>query len=264
MKSQQPAMCVVKPKLSGVRQLFSCFLVLAISCGVQSSVVSAQFKDVPLPRKRPATLLPPVPLKTEKVPAPMRAENVGDDFDICLRGLKVRGVEFVRLEPFGTDKGCHVFDPVGVSAIRQGGHILRLSAKPVLSCRFAEKLTTWLADVGAPIFRKFTKASLAAISSGPGYVCRNRNNRRGGKLSEHAFGNALDITDFRLTDGRRVAVSKVSNGTPVEKRMLQALRITSCGYFTTVLGPGSNAAHKSHFHLDYGKHGRTWNYRICE
>jgi hypothetical protein len=31
-----------------------------------------------------------------------------------------------------------------------------------------------------------------------------------------------------------------------------------------VLGPGSNAAHESHFHFDLGKHGNSGNYRICE
>ena len=75
------------------------------------------------------------------------------------------------------------------------------------------------------------------------------------------------IADARVAifaDGSRVAVEKFRTGTSLEKLMLRALRMTSCGYFTTVLGPGANNAHKSHFHLDYGKHGRTWNYRICE
>ncbi len=33
------------------------------------------------------------------------------------------------------------------------------------------------------------------------YACRNRNNKRGGKLSEHAKGNAIDIAAFTLKNG---------------------------------------------------------------
>ena len=43
-----------------------------------------------------------------------------------------------------------------------------------------------------------------------------------------------------------------------------ALRISACGYFTTVLGPGANAAHAEHYHFDLGLHGKSGNYRICE
>jgi hypothetical protein len=42
------------------------------------------------------------------------------------------------------------------------------------------------------------------------------------------------------------------------------LRTTACGYFTTVLGPGSNLAHATHYHFDLGVHGKSGNYRICE
>jgi hypothetical protein len=40
--------------------------------------------------------------------------------------------------------------------------------------------------------------------------------------------------------------------------------MAACGYFTTVLAPGADAAHEAHFHLDSGLHGATPNDRICE
>jgi hypothetical protein len=40
--------------------------------------------------------------------------------------------------------------------------------------------------------------------------------------------------------------------------------MTARGYFTTVLGPGTDPAHEAHFHFDSGLHGATPNYRICE
>ena len=36
------------------------------------------------------------------------------------------------------------------------------------------------------------------------YACRTRDNIPGAKLSEHAFGNALDVAAFRLADGREI------------------------------------------------------------
>jgi len=47
-------------------------------------------------------------------------------------------------------------------------------------------------------------------------------------------------------------------------QVLRGLRATACGYFSTVLGPGTNQAHASHFHFDMAVHGKSQNYRICE
>ena len=50
----------------------------------------------------------------------------------------------------------------------------------------------------------------------------------------------------------------------IDGALMKTLRTTACGYFTTILGPGSNDAHKEHFHFDIGLHGASANYRICE
>jgi hypothetical protein len=109
-----------------------------------------------------------------------------------------------------------------------------------------------------------TGEALAAISTGPGYECRSRNGDSTGKISEHAFGNAIDIVSFNLASREGFAVSNVVKTGNVVTRWLMALRISACGYFTTVLGPGSNAAHAEHYHFDLGLHGKSGNYRICE
>ena len=36
------------------------------------------------------------------------------------------------------------------------------------------------------------------------------------------------------------------------------------GWFTTILGPGTDAAHATHWHLDIMKHGSSEYYRICQ
>ena len=43
-----------------------------------------------------------------------------------------------------------------------------------------------------------------------------------------------------------------------------AVRTAACGWFTTVLGPGSDAFHASNMHLDIELHGSSGSYRICE
>ena len=77
-------------------------------------------------------------------------------------------------------------------------------------------------------------------------MCRPRHN--GGKISEHAFGNALDIASFTLADDTRVDVDPK----PPEKqgKFLDKVRAAACGPFKTVLGPGSDPDHELHFHLD--------------
>lgn len=235
-------------------------LMFIIASLVFSANVFAQSKTVPVPHERPAKF----PSAPSSAAVEVANNVIGGTFGRCLQRLSKLGVRFRAVAPWRTKKGCGVDDPVEMSSVTRGGIVLKLPAKPILSCRFGERLAAWLGDVAAPIAGSFKGSALTSISSGPGYVCRSRNNKRGAKLSEHSFGNALDITDFRFANGKRIAVSKSIGGAVVDRRMLKAFRTSSCGYFTTVLGPGANAAHASHFHLDYAKHGRTWNYRICQ
>jgi len=84
------------------------------------------------------------------------------------------------------------------------------------------------------------------------YACRNIYHRAQGRLSQHATANALDISAFRLANGRRISVLKGWSGANDDAAFLQAARTSACRYFSTVLGPDYNAAHRNHFHLDMG------------
>ena len=87
---------------------------------------------------------------------------------------------------------------------------------------------------------------LKSIQQASGYVCRPRNGTA--KLSEHAFGNAVDIASFTLTDGTVITVGATRN--PKHSQFLSKMRTAACGPFKTVLGPGSDGDHADHFHLD--------------
>jgi hypothetical protein len=94
------------------------------------------------------------------------------------------------------------------------------------------------------------------------YGCRGRNGHRYGNISEHAFGNALDIAGFRLAGGQDISVMNGWRGTPRERAFLQAVFAGACAEFYTVLGPGSDRYHYNHIHVDLlvsnGRNGRHY------
>jgi hypothetical protein len=82
------------------------------------------------------------------------------------------------------------------------------------------------------------------------YSCRGMNGQPGARISEHAFGNALDIAAFTLADGRKIVVRTAWNGAPEEQGFLRDIQSAACDRFHTVLAPGSNRFHYDHIHVD--------------
>jgi hypothetical protein len=183
--------------------------------------------------------------------------------EACRQKLDARGLTFSFALPVAEGE-CGIPLPVRLRSLAIGGNDIAFGAEPILDCRLAERLADWIGNVVEPLARHHLGAGLAGIESGPGYVCRKRNNQATGKLSEHAKGNALDIAAFTLSDGRRLAVRPTDPPTAAATNFLAAVRTTACGYFLTVLGPGSDAAHAEHLHLDLGPTSRSPYYRICE
>ena len=78
-------------------------------------------------------------------------------------------------------------------------------------------------------------------------------------------GRATLRARLRQRDGRdglpprrrpRDHVSRGWRGQPREQDFLREVFVGSCQHFTTVLGPGSDAFHYDHFHLDLARHAR--------
>jgi hypothetical protein len=86
----------------------------------------------------------------------------------------------------------------------------------------------------------------------------------GAKVSEHAFGNALDVMAFILADGREISVEKGWRGNSAEQDFLREAFIGACRYFTTVLAPGSDVFHYNHLHIDLARHDPRGDRRICK
>jgi len=210
---------------------------------------------VPIPVAKPGTLknLPHAVVSLAVVP--------NDEYAACLQDLEASGAEFER--PFHVEEeGCTLEGAVVLISVPTPSGRVLLPGRPKMLCPFAVKFTRWLNEVGAPIVVQRLGSPLVAIQTGSGFVCRNRVGGSLSKISEHARGNALDLMRFDLKDKHRITVEEMPNGT--SSVALSGLRTSACGYFTTVLGPGSNAAHKNHLHFDLGQHGKSGKYRICE
>jgi hypothetical protein len=176
--------------------------------------------------------------------------------------LRSAGVEFQALDKVKEGR-CTVESAVALLSVATPSGKVELPAHPRMLCAFGLKFGRWIAEAAAPIIAAHAGASLAAIDTGPGFECRRRNGESSGKLSEHARGNAVDVVSFELTGGHRITVGDADLAGELAVA-LTGLRTSACGYFTTVLGPGSNEAHKNHLHFDLALHGKSDNYRICE
>ncbi|MBR1174794.1 extensin family protein [Bradyrhizobium sp. KB893862 SZCCT0404] len=119
-----------------------------------------------------------------------------------------------------------------------------------LACPIVSELDRWLADTVQPSAMRWFGARVAEIKQISAYSCRGMNGNPHSHISEHAFGNALDISAFVLADGRRVTVKDGWRGMPEEQGFLRDVQSGACAHFTTVLAPGSNVYHYDHIHVD--------------
>ena len=131
-----------------------------------------------------------------------------------------------------------------------------------LACPIVSALDRWLADSVQPAAQRWFGARVVEIKQISAYSCRGMNGNPSAHISEHAFGNALDIAAFTLADGRRVTVKDGWKGMPEEQGFLRDIQAAACQQFNTVLAPGSNVYHYDHIHVDLMR--RASRHVICE
>jgi hypothetical protein len=190
--------------------------------------------------------------------APRVPARLSADLKACLVRLDALGVTYTRLPPIAPGKACAVPTPLEVTSLGSG---VAISPAATLNCETAEALALWVKQSVVPAARRAFGAVPRAVVHDSTYVCRPRNNVAGARLSEHATANAVDIARIRFADRADVEVRAWPQNAP-EGRFAKAIRQDSCAYFTTVLGPGSNAAHATHFHFDLA--ARRHGYRLCD
>ncbi|MGE5516563.1 MAG: extensin family protein [Bacteroidota bacterium] len=179
----------------------------------------------------------------------------------CLQDLATLGVTFQPVQSFGDpDQGCGISNAVKVS-----GTGVPWNRPGVLSCPMARVLAQYQTEVLQPLAQRSFGQGIKRIHHAGTYDCRVRRNSstaqaaalggsRGGRLSEHSKGNAIDVMAFELTDGTMVSVKRDWRAGGAKAAFLKDVAKTSCNTFNVVLTPNHDRFHQDHLHLDIGPH----------
>lgn len=219
------------------------------------------------PATEPSSQEPTLPSSENKnaSPAQTKAEPPEKEdpqaYAACLADLKEVGVEFSEAKPIDDSNGCGIDKPLTVRTVLPG---IKLAPEATMRCQTALALSRWAKASVLPaveIAYGPNAPQITAFNQATSYACRNRNNAESGKISEHAHGNAIDIAGFTFSDGKTFVIEPREKDSTLVGAFERAVTASACLFFTTVLGPGSDAAHETHLHLDVIK--RKGDYRYC-
>lgn len=210
--------------------------------------------------------LPDPGVESDAVPVlPPAWEALAEDdftFQSCLLGLTMLGVKY-DVQPALTspeDRDCGIARPVSVSQIQPG---IEIRGDPLMRCDAARQLALWTRAELLPAASRLPGSPRpTALLPGSTSECRARVGGSSDRLSEHALGNAFDLSAIEFDNGEAMTVSPKNDSGTIEEAFQKAIRYGGCLYFTTVLGPGSNASHDDHLHFDIIARKNGW--RLCE
>ncbi len=181
----------------------------------------------------------------------------------CAMVLAALNIEADVGPPIGGPGGCGIAAPVRIS--RFGA--IEVTPPATLNCRLAAALYKWMTDVVQPAARRRFGEPVVGVVNASAYSCRRRNAASTGRISEHSFGNALDMRSFRLASGKEISVlgewstAGAFFGIYKTSSFLADIHKGACPIFSTVMGPRANHAHENHFHVDLGRDGA---YKFCK
>lgn len=212
---------------------------------------------------------PPAAIRTAMIgpPPPPRwwlLRDTDADLAACKLALSLLGTVYSE-EPAITDPAnpdCGIARPLRVTAILPD---MALDQGAVMRCDTARALSFWARDFLRPAAATLPGSPRpVGLTLGTTYDCRARvgTGEDAPKLSEHGLGNAVDIAAVRLDDGRALTIAPRTGTGDRDEAFQRAVRGAACLFFTTVLGPGANAAHSDHLHLDVAERRGGW--RLCQ
>jgi hypothetical protein len=176
----------------------------------------------------------------------------------CRKQLKKMGVMFTNLPSINDGSSCQIPYPIEINKLPGRA---TLTPPATLNCEMALTFASWVKNELQPAARLRYWSSVGTITQASSYSCRKMNGTSENKMSEHAKGNAIDISKIELKNGHDILVRKKGFFAFRERGLLNTVRADGCSYFSTVLGPGYNKAHADHFHFDIMQ--RQNNYRAC-
>ena len=138
--------------------------------------------------------------------------------------------------------------PVSSTGKKPFGMCTAIQPAATLTCDMAATLARWTRKELVPSARKRYFTGVKAIHQASSYSCRSI--AGSGTISQHAKGNAIDVSRIELNNGKDIDVRKPGLFAFRQRGFLNNVRGDGCSYFTTVLGPGYNHDHRDHFHFD--------------
>lgn len=229
------------------------------------------------PQEQPHTAPPPPPDLPAKPSEPtgnpkqtdekrQEAKPESDEriYQVSCPALIFGEVEGKLLPPIKDGAQCGVHSPLSLTAIGKE-EPLKFANAVTTNCAMAVTLAQWSTAVAKAAKDVYGPGSkITEIGVGSDYQCRKVNGASSGRVSEHAFANALDIMSFTFSDGSKTRLESGWNGADKEKAFWRAVHNASCKLFMTVIGPDGDAAHRTNMHLDQGCHGKSCLARICQ
>lgn len=176
----------------------------------------------------------------------MKLGRLQGDADLCRSVLDRSEIAFSVLDPIGEGE-CFRSDR------------LRLDERPFaprfpeMTCSVAASFEFWMLHHVQPAADRALGTRVSRVEQLGTYNCRRIGGGSTGRFSEHATGNAIDISAFQFDDGRRISLLEDWGEETDEGRFLQTVRDGACDAFGTVLSPEYDAAHADHFHLDQAR-----------
>lgn len=205
---------------------------------------------------------PWAPLSLEDPPGWATGRKIArlrDEPGECRAFLQNSGIAFTALPPAGEGE-CRRDDRTLTAPDTASGMVLR-PRDAQATCAVHAGLAIWLRHGVQPAAENLLGSRVAALEHFGTHSCRRVGGGGSGNWSEHATGNAIDISAFVLDDGRRIVLLGGWQGGDDDAVFLRAARDTACESFATVLSPDYNAAHADHFHLDQARRNQGW--RFC-
>jgi hypothetical protein len=241
----------------------------------------------PLPDRNPARVpTPSTPrplLPGEVLTVPWTEAEVSAAKAKCTELLGRATLDYQPLDPI-KEGICGAPAPILLKSIGNDPKV-EIDPPATVTCPMASALSAWLNEVVQPNAKVLLGSQVVKLHNATSYACRNRYGAAEGLISEHAFANALDVSEFVFASGEHVTVLaswplgpltpplplpnptrtaqataspkfggsgivEVANTSDRKAEFVKQVHDDACRIFGTVLGPEANAAHKNHFHLD--------------
>lgn len=226
------------------RSVGSAVLTLLLIGGIVGSLVALFHPETPLPPQ----WNPTVPLAVAHPVTPLTSSKLRmalNDPTQCRSALAL-AAQFTPMDPFEETENCHIRNRVSISAVG-AARIDRIET----SCSTALRMAMWERHGVQPAAQEFLGASATEFRQVGSYNCRPIRTPQGAgnRWSTHSTADAIDITGFDFSDGRRIRLINDWDDGTEEAQFLRAVRDSACTWFATTLGPDYNNLHADHFHL---------------